>query len=68
MDIIKIKGIVLTRKGNDAVVEAWMPDGSYVEVIREPLDANFSHCVHAGGIDKAQREHLVEAFLERDGS
>jgi len=27
-----------------------MPDGSYREIIREPLDSPFSHCVHAGGI------------------
>jgi hypothetical protein len=31
-----------------------MPDGSYVEVIRERAEGPISHCVHAGGILAAQ--------------
>lgn len=54
MNTIEIKGIWLLREGDYAVVKVWMPDGSYKEVIREHLDGPFSHCVHAGGIAKAE--------------
>lgn len=53
METVELAGIVLRRDGDYAVVEAWMPDGTYREVIREPLDCPFSHCVHAGGIRNA---------------
>jgi len=50
---IEVKGIWLVREGDHAVVKVWMPDGTYREVIREHIDGPFSHCVHAGGIAKA---------------
>ncbi len=53
-DTIEIKGILAYREGDYLVVQAWMPDGKYREVIREPLDGPFSHCVHACGIRKGQ--------------
>ncbi len=52
MDTINIRGVWLRREGDYAVVEVWMPDGSYREIIREHIDGNFSHCVHAGGIER----------------
>lgn len=54
METIEIRGIWLVRVGDDVVVRAWMPDGTYREVIREPLDCPFSHCVHASGIASKQ--------------
>ena len=54
MDVIEIRGILLTRDGDHIIVEAWMPDGTYREVIRERADGPISHCVHAGGIHKAE--------------
>ncbi len=52
-DTVAIKGIWIYRQGEHVVVEAWMPDGTYREVIREHLDGPFSHCVHSGGIKAA---------------
>lgn len=51
---IEVMGIWLRRAGDYVIVEAWMPDGSYREVIREHADGSFSHCVHATGIRKAE--------------
>lgn len=51
---IEIRGILLTKVGDDIVVEAWMPDGTYREVIRERAEGPISHCVHAGGIRKGK--------------
>lgn len=51
---VEVAGINLRRDGDHIVVEAWMPDGSYVEVIRERAEGPISHCVHAGGILAAQ--------------
>jgi hypothetical protein len=62
-EVIEIKGILLHRQGDYAVVEAWMPDGTYREVIREHLDGPFSHCVHAEGIRRAatvERKYPVD--------
>ena len=53
---ISLRGIWLLREGDDVVVLAWMPDGTYREVIREDIDGPFSHCVHAGGIRRATTE------------
>jgi hypothetical protein len=52
-ETVEIKGVWLRREGDYVVVETWMPDGSYREVVREHIDGNFSHCVHAGGIKAA---------------
>ncbi len=52
-DIVEIKGVWLRRAGDHVIVEAWMPDGTYREIIREHLDGPFSHCAHAGAIRKA---------------
>ncbi len=54
METIEILGINLVRMGNDIVVEAWMPDGTYREVIRERIEGPISHCVHATGIKNAE--------------
>ena len=41
--------IWLRRVGHYVIVEVKI-DGAWVEVIREHLDGNFSHCVHPIGI------------------
>ena len=50
MNKIEVRGVWLRRSGNYIVVDVWMPDGTYHEIIREHIDGNFSNCVHAGGI------------------
>lgn len=47
---MNITSVSLRRSGGedgpaDAIVEIEV-DGHWIEVIREPLDANFSHCVN----------------------
>lgn len=41
--------ILLRREGDMAIVEVEI-NNKWVEVIREHLDSNFSHCVHPLGI------------------
>lgn len=41
--------ILLRREGNYAIVEVEI-DHKWIEVIRESIDSNFSHCVHPLGI------------------
>ncbi len=53
-DAIEIKGIWAYREGDYFVVQALMPDSTYREVLREPLDGPFSHRVRAEQIRKAQ--------------
>lgn len=53
-DSINILGVWLRRVGNEVVVEVWMPNGTYKEVIREKIDGNFSHCCHANGIRESK--------------
>jgi len=48
-------GITLVREGDYAVVKIERPgdeEGGEVEVIREPLDSNFSHHISAIGIEE----------------
>jgi len=49
--------IWLRRVGNYAIVEVEF-DGEWVEVIREALDSNFSHCVHPIGIQGRMLEKI----------
>ncbi len=53
-ETVEISGVVLRRSDEYVVVEAWMPDGTYREIICEHIDGNFSHCAHAGAIRKAK--------------
>jgi hypothetical protein len=59
METVEIRGISLTKQGDHIVVEVWMPDGSYHEVIRERAEGPISHCVHAAGINKAESDQTV---------
>lgn len=52
--------IWLRRVGDFAVVEVEF-DGEWVEVIREHVDGNFSHCVHPVGI----QERMAAALYKR---
>lgn len=47
---VLIQGIWLRREGDHAVVLVKYPDGRQVEIIREHLDGQFSHYVHAWGL------------------
>lgn len=57
---MEITSIMLRRSGveNDphaqAVVEIQRGDGPWLEVIREPLDANFSHAVNLDNLPAAK--------------
>ena len=57
--IILVRGINLVRRGADVVVELWLDDGTYREVIRERADGPISHCVHAAGIVAAVPERCA---------
>ena len=51
--------IWLRREGDYAIVEVEF-DGEWVEVIREHIDGNFSHCVHPVGIQEQMYRALME--------
>ncbi len=46
------------RSGDNIVVELEAPDGSWVEVIREHVDGNYSHIVEPAGIQQCFEQHL----------
>ena len=55
--------IWLRREGNDAVVLI-EHGGEYVEILREPADSCFSHCVHDGGIKKRIEEAAYKLAMD----
>lgn len=54
---IEVSGIMLRRSGDHAIVEAEV-DGKWKEVIREYIDAPFSHIVEPAGIADAKESEL----------
>lgn len=54
---IEVSGIMLRRSGDYAIVEAEV-DGKWKEVIREFIDAPFSHIVEPSGIANAKESEL----------
>jgi hypothetical protein len=52
--------IALRRVGEFAVVEVEFR-GAWIEVIREPLDSNFSHIVEPVGIQEVIQQYVPEA-------
>ena len=61
-ETVEVRAICLTRNGNDIVVNAWMPDGSYREIIRENAERLVTHYAHASSIANA---HGVMKELSR---
>lgn len=55
-----ISAVKLVRQGRDAVVEIEFAPGYWVEVIREPYDACFSHIVEESGMRKARSDAIQE--------
>ena len=51
----------IRRSGDFIVVELEAPDGSWVEVIREQSDGNYSHIVEPLGIEACFEKHLNPA-------
>ncbi|HEX8838163.1 MAG TPA: hypothetical protein VF748_14575 [Candidatus Acidoferrum sp.] len=49
---VPLLGIWLLRVGDYAVVLAEKPDGTYAELMRERVDAPFSHMISEHGIAK----------------
>ncbi len=58
--------IWLRRDGDDAVVSINVK-GREIEIIREPLDSPFSHCIHDGGIKRAIDDPNCEIFANTKG-
>ena len=53
-ETVEVRAICLIRNGNDIVVNAWMLDGSYREIIRESIDRLVTHYAHASSIANAK--------------
>ncbi len=57
LDVVEVSGIKLVREDVDAVVYGEI-NGVWVELIREELDARFSHIVEPSGMRKALEDKL----------
>lgn len=57
-EVIAVSGIMLRRSGLNAIVSVDI-DGTWHDVIVEPLDANFSHIVEPRGIQSIIAENRV---------
>jgi hypothetical protein len=61
---VQISGLMLRRSGDHAIVEIEI-EGRWVEVIREFIDAPFSHIVEPGGMRAALMHQALPALLAK---
>lgn len=54
-DTANVTGVWLRRAGKHAVVSVEIDD-TWIDIIREPLDACFSHIANAGSLRKAAED------------